>query len=171
MANIWGNVWIAIMGAGQGVWPKIFFLVHMTMSTGPLASLPPRGGVSWNQQIFAPFLPVFSLAVILCWGMLETCASVSGHHFSHIKSHFNDSKQNFEIWGYLQKRLFRKVSAATEGVRKEWEGSALTPPTDSKFSWLCNGTNYFTSKQENSGQIWDLFWKIWKKSPVLFEVQ
>ena len=39
MSNIWGNVRIAIMGAGQGVWPKIFFLVHMTMSTasGPLA--------------------------------------------------------------------------------------------------------------------------------------
>ena len=25
MSNIWGNVRIAIMGAGQGVWPKIFF--------------------------------------------------------------------------------------------------------------------------------------------------
>ena len=46
MSNIWGNVRIAIMGAGQGVWPKIFFLVHMTMSTGSLASPPPRGGDS-----------------------------------------------------------------------------------------------------------------------------
>ena len=46
MPNIWGNAGIAIMGAGQGVWPKLFFLVHMTMSTGPLASPPPRGRVS-----------------------------------------------------------------------------------------------------------------------------
>ena len=46
MPNIWGNADIAIMGAGQGVWPKLFFLVHVTMSTGPLASPPPRGGVS-----------------------------------------------------------------------------------------------------------------------------
>ena len=106
VSNIWGNLWIAVMGAGQGVWPKIFFLVHMTMSTGPLASPPPRGGASWCLQIFACFLPVLSLALISCWSMLETCASVSGHHFSHIKSHFNDLKQNFKIWGYLQKRHF-----------------------------------------------------------------
>ena len=114
VSNIWGNLWIAVMGAGQGVWPKIFFLVHMTMSTGPLASPPPRGGASWCLPIFACFLPVLSLALISCWSMLETCASVSGHHFSHIKSHFNDLKQNFKIWGYLQKRLFRKVSPATK---------------------------------------------------------
>ena len=118
MPNIWGNADIAIMGAGQGVWPKLFFLVHVTMSTGPLASPPPRGGVSWSLPIFAPFLPVFPLVVISCWGMLETCASVSGHHFSHIKSHFNDFKQNLEIWGYLQKRHFTKMSVASKGARK-----------------------------------------------------
>ena len=108
-------------------------------------------------------MPVFSLAAIKCRGMQATCPSVSGHHFSHIKSHFNDLKQNFKIWGYLQKRLFRKVSATTKGVCKEWEGSALTPPTDSKFSWLRNGANYFRAKRENLGQLWDLFCKIWKK--------
>ena len=151
------------MGAGQGVWPKIFFLVHMTMSTGSLASPPPRGGDSWCQQIFDCFLPVFSLAVNLCWGMLETCASVFGHHFSHIKSHFNDLKQNFEIWGYLQKRHFTKLSAASKGVPKGWEGLALTPLTDSKFSWLRNGANYFTPKRENLGQIWNLLWKFFSK--------
>ena len=46
MSNIWGNVCIAIMGVGQGVWPKTFFMVHMTMSTGSLASPPPMGGDS-----------------------------------------------------------------------------------------------------------------------------
>ena len=168
MSNLWGNADIAIMGAGQGVWPKIFFMVHMTMSTGPLASPPTRGGVSWSLQIFACFLPVLSLAVILYWDMLETCALVSGHHFSHIKSHFNDLKQNFKIWGYLQKRHFAKVSAATKGPPKEWEGLALTPLTDSKFSWLRNGANHFTPKSENLGQIWTLFWKIWKKNFFLY---
>ena len=64
VSNIWGNLRIAVMGAGQGVWPKIFFLVHMTMSTGPLASPPPRGGDSRWMQIFAPNMPVFSLAAI-----------------------------------------------------------------------------------------------------------
>ena len=118
VSNIWGNLWIAVMGAGREVWPKIFFLVHMTMSTGSLASPPPRGGASWCLQIFACFLPVLSLALISCWSMLETCASVSGHHFSHIKSHFNDLKQNFKIWGYLQKRHFSKLSAATKGACK-----------------------------------------------------
>ena len=53
MANIWGNLRIAVMGAGREVWPKIYFLVHMTMSTGPLASPPPRGGDSRRLQIFA----------------------------------------------------------------------------------------------------------------------
>ena len=48
-------------------------------------------------------------------------------------------------------------------MRKEWEGLDLTPPTDSKFSWLRHGANRFTSKRENLGQIWDLFPKIWKK--------
>ena len=53
MSNIWGNLSIAVMGAGRGVWPKIFFLVHMTMSTGPQASPTPRGGDSQWLQIFA----------------------------------------------------------------------------------------------------------------------
>ena len=96
--------------------------------------------------------------------MRATCPSVSGHHFSHIKSHFNDLKPYFKIWGFLQKWHFTKVSAATKGVGKEWEGPDLTPLTDSKFSWLQDGANYFTSKRENLGQIWDLFWKIWKKN-------
>ena len=53
-------------------------------------------------------------------------------------------------------------------MRKEWEGSALTPSTDSKFSWLRNGANYFRAKRENLGQLWDLFCKIWKKKFFFF---
>ena len=112
-------------------------------------------------------MPVFSLVLIWCWGMQGTCASVSGHHFSHIKSHFNDFKQNFKIWGYLQKRHFTKVSAATEGVRYNCEGLALTPFTDSKFSWLRHGANYFRCKREKLGQFWNLLWKF-KKTNLFF---
>ena len=112
-------------------------------------------------------MPVFSLVLIWCWGMRGTCASVSGHHFSHIKSHFNDFKQNFKIWGYLQKRHFTKVSAATEGVRYNCEGLALTPFTDSKFSWLRHGANYFRCKREKLGQFWNLLWKF-KKTNLFF---
>ena len=43
--------------------------------------------------------------------------------------------------------------AATKGAHYNWEGLALTPSTDSKFSWLRNGANYFTPKRENLGQI------------------
>ena len=113
-------------------------------------------------------MPVFSLALIWCWGMRETCASVSGHHFSHIKSHFNDFKQNFKIWGYLQKRHFTKVSAATEGVRYNCEGLALTPFTDSKFSWLRHGANYFRCRRENLGQFLNFLYKIFLKKLFFF---
>ena len=98
--------------------------------------------------------------------MRATCPSVSGHHFSHIKSHFNDLKQNFKIWGYLQKRHFTKVSAATEGVRYNCEGLALTPFTDSKFSWLRHGANYFRCKRENLGPFWNLLTDFLCKSCV-----
>ena len=87
--------------------------------------------------------------------MPATCPSVSGHHFSHIKSHFNDLKQNFEIWGYLQKRLFRKVSAATEGTCEDYRDKGLTPPTNSTFSCQFNGANHFTSNLEKLGKIWN----------------
>ena len=157
MPNIWGNADIAIMGAGQGVWPKLFFLVHVTMSTGPLASPPPRGGVSWSLPIFAPFLPVFPLVVISCWGMLETCASVSGHHFSHIKSHFIDFKQNLKNWGYLQKRLFRKVLPASKGALLNWCDRILTPLTNSEFCCQSNGANSIQVSCQNFCQIW---WEI-----------
>ena len=150
-------------GGGAGGVAQNIFLVHMTMSTGPLASPLPKSGASWQLQIFAWNRPVFHLALISCWSMLETCASVSGHHFSHIKSHFNDLKQNFKIWGYLQKRHFSKLSAATKGACKEWEGSALTPSTDSKFSWLRNGANYFRAKRENLSQFWNLLWNFFFK--------
>ena len=51
-------------GGGAGGVAQNIFLVHMTMSTGSLASPPPRGGDSRRMQIFAPKMPVFSLAAI-----------------------------------------------------------------------------------------------------------
>ena len=41
-----------LWGRGKGCGPK-YFLVHMTMSTGPLASPLTRGGDSRRLQIFA----------------------------------------------------------------------------------------------------------------------
>ena len=106
-------------------------------------------------------MPIFCLALISHRSMVATCSLVFGHHFSQIKSHFNDLKQNFKIWGYLQKRIFTiECHPTTQGMRYNYEGLAQTTSTDSTFSWKRNGANHFTPKRENLGQIWNLVWKI-----------
>ena len=95
--------------------------------------------------------------------MQATCPSVSGHHFSHIKSHFNDLKQNFKIWGYLQKRLFWKVLPASKGALLNWCDRILTPLTNSEFCCQSNGANSIQVKRQNFCQIWRKIDNFYKK--------
>ena len=106
VAIIWGSGRIAVMGAGQGVWPKKLFMVHMTWSTGCRTSPPPRGGVSQHLPIFAWNMPVFSLAQYLHVGNAFISKTFFG--LSNGVGHFwVDREKMRKIWIW---KFFLKIS-------------------------------------------------------------